>query len=41
MTEPIDRRAALYARVSTEQQAQEDTIASQLDLLRRRSRPMA
>ncbi len=36
MTEPIDRRAALYARVSTEQQAQEDTIASQLDLLRRR-----
>ena len=36
MTEPINRRAALYARVSTEQQAQEDTIASQLDLVHRR-----
>ena len=36
MIESTNPRAALYARVSTEQQAQEDTIASQLDLLHRR-----
>ena len=36
MIESTHPRAALYARVSTEQQAQEDTIASQLDLLHRR-----
>ncbi len=34
MTRP--GHAALYARVSTEQQAQDDTIASQLDLLHQR-----
>jgi site-specific DNA recombinase len=36
MTKLSNLHAALYARVSTEQQAQNDTIASQLDLLHRR-----
>jgi site-specific DNA recombinase len=36
MTSPTGLRTALYARVSSEQQVADDTIASQLDLLERR-----
>ena len=36
MTRTASLRAALYARVSGDQQAEDDTIASQLDLLDRR-----
>jgi site-specific DNA recombinase len=36
MTKPSNVHAAFYARVSTEQQAQNATLASQLDLLHRR-----
>src|SRR3954470_21572787 len=36
MTDTTGPRVALYARVSGEQQVQDDTIASQLDLLERR-----
>jgi site-specific DNA recombinase len=36
MTPPSSLRAAVYARVSSEHQVERDTIASQLDLLRRR-----
>ena len=33
----LSLRAALYARVSGDQQVEDDTIASQLDLLERRA----
>jgi site-specific DNA recombinase len=38
MTDPLLIRAGLYARVSGDQQVEDDTIASQLDVLERRTR---
>ena len=36
MTTPSHLRVAIYARVSSEQEAQQDTIASQIEALERR-----